>query len=1021
MRGGQSRSYAIHAEAGQYFHVVVEQKGIDLTLTLLDPDNKQVAQSNMPGREPISTVAESSGEFHLQVTSLANNALPGRYEVQLMEMRPPMDADRNRISAERAYLDAQQLNDQKNFEAAAHKWEESAGLWHSLNDGYEEAVSLHRLGVLYSQLRDLQKALDYYSRAVPLRRAVEDHVGEAATLNNIGNVYRNLADQQKSADFYNQALTVERVVRDSAGEVRTLNNLGNLYSSFGENQKAMESYNQVLPLERALRDRASEASTRINMGGVFSDTADQEKALVNYNKALSPVRVLGDRKGEAQALTDIALAYTDIGEQEKSLNYYNQALSIERSAGDRAGEAGTLHNIANVYADIGEKQKALDFYDQALAFMHESGDRRNEARTLMDIGILFHSLGEMQKSLDYYNQALPLERAVGDRAFEGVTLLNIANVYGDIGEKQKALDYFNQSLPIMHAVGDRRGEARVISDIGNTYSGLGEKQKALDYFNQALPTLRAVQDRPAEARTLINIGQVYADLGQKQKGLVYFNQALPIERAVQDRATEAITLGAIGEVYSSLGEKQRALDYYNQALPIEREIGDRRSEAGTLTDMGAAYSDLGDKPKALDSYNQSLPLSRAVQDPMEEGFTLAILMEYWKGLQNPSLAVLFGKQAIDRFQQLRRNIGGLDRGTQQSFLKSKEDYYRELAELLVTQGRVSEALQILDLLKAEEYSDFTQRRGNAASDTGPVALTPMEEKSNQDYEQITSNITAIGSEWTQLHAKSSRSPDEEKRYSELSNNLTAATQRLQTFMKGLYESFGKGDQANAKVENVREETAGLQNLVAELGGGTTAVYTLVTDQKLAEMVITPGVQVAREVTISKTELRAKVFAFTHSLAEHDSEDNIRAKAQDLYNILIAPIEKDLQGAQTRTLVWSLDDVLRYVPFAALYDGKQYLVERFQNVVITTASAGNLKDQPQVSSWRGAAMGVSKDYDGLGQLKAVPGELDAVVHSDAAAGSHGPVPGDILLDDLFTETHMESELERHPPLVHIASH
>jgi CHAT domain-containing protein len=37
------------------------------------------------------------------------------------------------------------------------------------------------------------------------------------------------------------------------------------------------------------------------------------------------------------------------------------------------------------------------------------------------------------------------------------------------------------------------------------------------------------------------------------------------------------------------------------------------------------------------------------------------------------------------------------------------------------------------------------------------------------------------------------------------------------------------------------------------------------------------------------------------------------------------------------------------------------------------------------------------------------------------GSHGPVPGTILLDDSFTETGMETALHQHPPLVHIASH
>jgi CHAT domain-containing protein len=223
------------------------------------------------------------------------------------------------------------------------------------------------------------------------------------------------------------------------------------------------------------------------------------------------------------------------------------------------------------------------------------------------------------------------------------------------------------------------------------------------------------------------------------------------------------------------------------------------------------------------------------------------------------------------------------------------------------------------------------------------------------------------------------------------------------------------------VETINEQTAGLQTLVRELGAGTVAVYTLVLDDKCVMMVITPATRVAREIPISKVALRGKVFAFAQALAEHDSEEDTLPKAQDLYTVLIAPIEKDLEGAQARTLVWSLDDVLRYVPLAALYDGKQYLLERYRSAVITMASVGNLKDQPQVGRWRGLAMGVSKDYDGLGKLQAVPGELDSVVRSDQTPGSHGPVPGTILLDDSFTQTGMESALDQRPPLVHIASH
>jgi CHAT domain-containing protein len=347
--------------------------------------------------------------------------------------------------------------------------------------------------------------------------------------------------------------------------------------------------------------------------------------------------------------------------------------------------------------------------------------------------------------------------------------------------------------------------------------------------------------------------------------------------------------------------------------------------------------------------------------------------------------------------------------------------------LLISGGRLPEAQQVLDLLKAEEYSDFTQRRGDTGSATNAVALTPAEEKSNKEYEQITGEITAIGGEWMQLHAKHPRSADEKHRYNELSDKLTAANQRLQAFLNALYDNFGKGEQANAKVETINEQTAGLQTLVAELGAGTAAVYTLVLDEKCVLIVVTPATRVAREIPIGRTALRGKVFAFIQALAGYDSDADIQTKAQglhkaqDLNNVLIAPIERNLQGAQAKTLVWSLDDVLRYVPLAALYDGKQYLVERYRNVVITTASVGNLKDKPQVGDWRGLAMGVSKDYDGLGKLRAVPDELASVVRSNEAPGSHGPVSGMILLDDSFTEKGMETALDQHPPLVHIASH
>ena len=748
--GGQTHTFQIEAQAGQFLHVVAEQRGIEVVLEIISPDGKSLIKAHTVdahwGPEPASVIADVSGTYRVRIEPSDRKAGPGKYVLSLTELRAPMAKDQVQIAAEHALFDSVQITaaqlTAKSIRRGIAEYSKAAALWKEVGDSYEQALALSFAGRLCFDAGERPKALDYFDL---------------------------------SLDYYRQAL------------------------------------------------RGFQAA--------------------------------GDQEGEAATLTNIAFTYVDLGQKQEALNHYYQALADFRDWGDPYGKRDTFKSIGKLQDDLGEKQEALALYGQARQFSSDLGDRQSESDmrhaisgvysnlgdNRNDIGLSENNHGERESAVKDFKEALQLYTKAGNVVGEATELNNIGQAYDNLGEKEKALGYYNQALLGFQAAGDQEYEATTLNNIAALYDSLGEKRKALRYYLKALEIFSASGTAGRQAETLNNIGWLYYGLGQKQRALAYYNQALPIEHAAHDRSGEAMTLNNIGKVYSGrLGQRERALLLYNKALGLWRGLGDRDGEAMVLKNIGEVYIDLGEIQKALDYYSESLPLFRAVQDPLGEGRDLVLLMEYWKDLSNPNLAILFGKEAIDRFQQVRRNIGGLDQGTQQSFLKSKEDYYRELAELLISQGRLPEAQQVLDLLKAEEYSDFTQRRGNTGSDTSPVALTPMEEKSNQEYEQITTNITAIGSEWTQLRAKSSRSPDEEKRYNLLSNNLTAANLRLQTFMKGLYESFGKGDQANAKVENLREETAGLQNLVAELGGGTMAVYTLVTDHKLVEMVITPA-------------------------------------------------------------------------------------------------------------------------------------------------------------------------------------
>jgi CHAT domain-containing protein len=117
--------------------------------------------------------------------------------------------------------------------------------------------------------------------------------------------------------------------------------------------------------------------------------------------------------------------------------------------------------------------------------------------------------------------------------------------------------------------------------------------------------------------------------------------------------------------------------------------------------------------------------------------------------------------------------------------------------------------------------------------------------------------------------------------------------------------------------------------------------------------------------------------------------------------------------------------LRYVPIAALWDGKHYLVERFQNVVIALASRSKMAREPlAVSQWRALGLGVSKGWGNFPPLEAVPEELMGIVRQDnaggATAGERGVLPGRRLLDADFTRSNLERALGRYS-IIHIASH
>ncbi len=147
--------------------------------------------------------------------------------------------------------------------------------------------------------------------------------------------------------------------------------------------------------------------------------------------------------------------------------------------------------------------------------------------------------------------------------------------------------------------------------------------------------------------------------------------------------------------------------------------------------------------------------------------------------------------------------------------------------------------------------------------------------------------------------------------------------------------------------------------------------------------------------------------------------NLLSTLAQLYEWLIRPFESQLNSNQIETLVFVLNDRLQRVPMAALYDGKQYLIENYGIAFVPSLKLQSFDSQrSQSESLTILAAGVNQqvELDGklFSALDQVALELDRIEANCSDCQQ--------LLNDEFTAERLENELKKYSyDVVHLATH
>ncbi|MDI6810854.1 MAG: tetratricopeptide repeat protein [archaeon] len=283
-------------------------------------------------------------------------------------------------------------------------------------------------GMAFEALETLATPFSYQDKEDLLRRKrineyllerVRDKEEKADILLELGVIFYYSGDLDKALEYYEKALELNDELGMKEGIAAVFGNIGAVYFTKGELDKALQYFEKALKLNEELGNKKGMANQLGNMGVLYFTKGELDKASGSYKKALKIFEESGIKEGIATLLGNIGALYFTKGEPDKALEYLRRILGLHDEFGSKESLAKNFENIGVVYSAKGELNKALEYYEKALKIFEEMGSRIETAKTKVNIGDIFAQKGDKERALEYYREAKDL--AAGSYVFEFVS------------------------------------------------------------------------------------------------------------------------------------------------------------------------------------------------------------------------------------------------------------------------------------------------------------------------------------------------------------------------------------------------------------------------------------------------------------------------------------------------------------------------------------------------------------------------------------------------------------------------
>ncbi|HQR31522.1 MAG TPA: CHAT domain-containing protein [Blastocatellia bacterium] len=608
-----------------------------------------------------------------------------------------------------------------------------------------------------------------------------------------------------------------------------------------------------------------------------------------------------------------------------------------------------------------------------------------KARYHLNEGRKLRSTSQSQ-AVANYEQAIALFRQVQDQCEVKMTTCLLARSH----LRQSNLD---KSYELFAPLGGKGNpylwlQSESLNGMAEFYKVKSLPNEAIRANQSVLSIARQIGDTNQMATNLGALATKYNELGNWEQSLVYQQQAIETvsQKLTNHQQHWATNILAAYQLFS-VGFYAAALAYQQEALTIE--LATKRQ-----LQLSRTYTHLGVMLGKVMRFAEAIPLvQEAVSIGIRQGNEkLGIEIQAYSGLFLADLQ----RESGDRLAALRSYEQIIHLNNQLSNARYDYEAYRGKALVEIALGQTELAKR--DLTHA--LAIFEKNRNQIAADNERTTYL------DKEYETYDAAISLAYAE----------NPQAAYDLSERGRALT-----LLEMMRGEH-SVNANLAGNGFIAPDRAQPTSLQKVQQQIPPEASLLeFTCLPDRLVVFGVSATDFTYSQNV-IPLSQLEQKVQAFRRTVSDAStSDDQAKALASELYQILIEPLEPFLFDKQTVCVV--PDKILHYLPFAALFSVRRqkFLIETHALVTAPSASVFLFCLE------RARHQGVGKN----GQMLAVGNpQFDPIAYpqlSDlsAATDEANEVAANYSRHQVFTVEHATEEAVKaaikQASIIHLATH